>query len=240
MIRQVDAATDQPVRVNMRTTNMLLALAMLAACGGTRGPVLIGNDAAQGGSLGSESSDPGSLASSGGSGGAGGLTTPGGSGGSPLGGSSSTALAGAGAAGTTSMGGAGATGATETRQPDAGVDATVAGSSAGAGSGGKTSNGGASGAGGAAGGTTRTSGNLDAGTKLSIPVGDVAKYQGCVANVDCHIVLTNCSCAAVITQVVELVDLISCNSNNCPKGAHAECTAEKCTVVTAPDAGADR
>jgi hypothetical protein len=226
----------------MRTTNMFLALTMVAACGGTSGPVLTENDAGQGGSTGSGSSGHSSLASSGGGAGAGGLTTPGGSSGSPPGGSGGTALAGAGAAGTTSMGGAGAAGGSQTRPPDAGVDAPVAGSSGSAGSGGKISSGGTTtlggetATGGAAGGTTRIS-SLDAGANLSIPVGEVSKYQSCVSDVDCHIAFTNCSCAAVITQVVELIDTIICGQNNCPIGSHAACKTGKCTVVTAADAG---
>ncbi|HEX7598656.1 MAG TPA: Kazal-type serine protease inhibitor domain-containing protein [Polyangia bacterium] len=104
--------------------------------------------------------------------------------------------------------------------------------------GGSTAIGGASALGGSTptGGTTRTGGSVDAGVKLSIPVGEVGQHQSCVSDDDCHIVMTNCSCVVVDTEVAEVIDPIVCTRNNCPLGSRAKCNSGQCTLLLSVDA----
>ena len=192
----------------MRTMRMFLALSMVAACGGVHGPVLHPKDAAL----------------SGGSSGSGGSVV--GSGGSVLGtGGTSTG----GAAGSTGRGGSGVGGAGTGGKPGTGgvvANGGVTGRGGATGTGGATAIGGTTGTGGAIG----TSACIDAGGNLSIPFEQAGQYACCGADDDCHILWTNCSCAAVNTQVDELVDPQICARNNC-RSSSAVCASGQCALV---------
>jgi hypothetical protein len=101
------------------------------------------------------------------------------------------------------------------------------------GTGGSTT-GGAGGTGGAGtGGTTECS--ISGGGNLSIPFEQAEQYACCASDDACHILYTNCGCAAVSTQVAELVDELLCTVNECTvrdrNPPRAVCDSGKCTRV---------
>ena len=142
MIKHVGTTADHTESATMRAVRVFLALTMVAACGGSGGPVLYPNDAAQGGNSsdsgssvvgtggavlgtgGSAGSGPGGVAGAA-TGGAGGASAQAGTGG--RGGTSASGFGGSAEGGTTGAGGTGGSGgATVTDGQAGGGDAGVA------------------------------------------------------------------------------------------------------------------
>ncbi len=91
-----------------------------------------------------------------------------------------------------------------------------------------------------AGGSTPGSGgsatcSISGGGNLSILLEDAEQYACCDSDDACHVVYSNCTCAAVSTQVSELVQAIVCDTNTCtePPGRNAPtavCDDGQCTL----------
>jgi hypothetical protein len=91
--------------------------------------------------------------------------------------------------------------------------------------------------GGRTGGTggTATGGTCEGGEggNLSIPFEQADQYACCSTSEDCHVLWTNCSCAAVSTQVSELESVMICGTNSClapDRTPSAACQNGQCSL----------
>jgi hypothetical protein len=86
-----------------------------------------------------------------------------------------------------------------------------------------------------------TAAPTDSGASSHVPVEQVAEHQTCIADDDCHVVWTNCTCYAVRTDVSALADSRVCATNTClyPPPTGAGCNGGRCRLFFDPNCAAD-